>query len=74
MGANTHLLLGAWWDLQGRCFLEDGRGSVSGKAYEGRGGRDRQDILQGKSHLCIPYLGIALSQSQFPHSCFCGNI
>ncbi len=25
--------------------------------------------LQGKSHLCIPFLGIARPQSQFPHSC-----
>jgi hypothetical protein len=27
--------------------------------------------LQRKSHLCIPFLGIAWSQSQFPHSCVC---
>ncbi len=27
--------------------------------------------LQRKSHLCIPFLGIALPQSQFPHSCVC---
>jgi hypothetical protein len=27
--------------------------------------------LQGKFHLCIPFLGIALPQSQFPHSCVC---
>jgi len=27
--------------------------------------------LQGKSHLCIPFLGIAQHQSQFPHSCVC---
>jgi hypothetical protein len=27
--------------------------------------------LQGKSHLCIPFLGIARPQSQFPHSCVC---
>ncbi len=27
--------------------------------------------LQGKSHLCIPFLGIARPQSQFPHSCAC---
>ncbi len=27
--------------------------------------------LQGKSHLCIPFLGIAGPQSQFPHSCVC---
>jgi hypothetical protein len=25
--------------------------------------------LQRKSHLCIPFLGIARPQSQFPHSC-----
>ncbi len=24
-----------------------------------------------KSHLCIPFLGIARPQSQFPHSCVC---
>jgi hypothetical protein len=27
--------------------------------------------LQRKSHLCIPFLGIARTQSQFPHSCVC---
>ncbi len=27
--------------------------------------------LQGKFHLCIPFLGIAGPQSQFPHSCVC---
>jgi hypothetical protein len=27
--------------------------------------------LQGKSHLCIPFLGIARPQPQFPHSCVC---
>ena len=27
--------------------------------------------LQGKSHLCISFLGIAWPQSQFPHSCVC---
>jgi hypothetical protein len=27
--------------------------------------------LQGKFHLCIPFLGIAWPQSQFPHSCVC---
>jgi hypothetical protein len=27
--------------------------------------------LQGKSHLCIPSLGIARPQSQFPQSCVC---
>ncbi len=27
--------------------------------------------LQGKSHLCIPFLGIARPQSLFPHSCVC---
>ncbi len=27
--------------------------------------------LQGKSHLCIPFLGIVQPQSQFPHSCVC---
>jgi hypothetical protein len=26
-----------------------------------------------KSHLCIPSLGIARPQSQFPHSCVCGR-
>ncbi len=31
----------------------------------------RDSTLQGKSHLCIPFLGIAQPQSQFPHSCFC---
>ncbi len=27
--------------------------------------------LQGNSHFCIPLLGIAQPQSQFPHSCVC---
>ncbi len=27
--------------------------------------------LQQKSHLCIPFLGTAQPQSQFPHSCAC---
>ncbi len=27
--------------------------------------------LQGKYHLCIPLLGIAQPQSQYPHSCVC---
>jgi hypothetical protein len=27
--------------------------------------------LQRKSNLCIPFLGIAQPQSQFPHSCVC---
>ncbi len=30
-----------------------------------------QGTLQGKSQLCIPFLGIARPQSQFPHSCVC---
>ncbi len=29
------------------------------------------DTLQRKSDLCIPFLGIAWPQSQFPHSCAC---
>ena len=31
----------------------------------------KSGTLQRKSHLCIPFLGIALPQSQFPHSCVC---
>jgi hypothetical protein len=27
--------------------------------------------MQGKSHLCLSFLGIARPQSQFPHSCVC---
>jgi hypothetical protein len=36
-------------------------------------GRMSQDFtaLQRKSHLCIPVLGIARPQPQFPHSCVC---
>jgi hypothetical protein len=30
--------------------------------------------LQRKSHLCIPSLGIARPQSQFPHSCVCEHL
>jgi hypothetical protein len=29
------------------------------------------DELQGKFLLCIPFLGIARPQSQFPHLCVC---
>ncbi len=29
----------------------------------------RASTLQGKFHLCIPFLGIVGPQSQFPHSC-----
>jgi hypothetical protein len=29
--------------------------------------------LQRKSHLCIPFLGIARPQSHFSHSCACGR-
>ncbi len=51
------------------------RGQVKGIA-EGmrRGGRGNRrggrgnSILQRKSQLCIPFLGIARPQSQFPHS------
>jgi len=38
---STNPLAIEWWYLRGRCFLDDGRGSVRGKA--GRGGRDRWD-------------------------------
>ncbi len=31
----------------------------------------RLATLQGKSHICIPFLGIPRPQSQFPHSCVC---
>ncbi len=27
--------------------------------------------LQGKSYLCVSFLGIARPQPQFPHSCVC---
>jgi hypothetical protein len=33
--------------------------------------RHSTPTLQGKSHLCIPFLGIARPQSLFPHSCVC---
>jgi hypothetical protein len=33
--------------------------------------RSSKNALQRKSHLCIPFLGIAGPQSQFPHSCVC---
>ncbi len=33
--------------------------------------RVRAPALQRKSHLCIPFLGIARPQPQFPHSCVC---
>ncbi len=35
----------------------------------GKGATWASTALQGKSHLCIPFLGIARPQSQFPHSC-----
>ncbi len=49
--------------LEGREKREVERG-------EGREG-ERRYTLQGKFHLCIPFLGIARPQSQFPHSCVC---
>ncbi len=33
--------------------------------------RHSPPTLQGKSHLCIPFMGIARPQSLFPHSCVC---
>ncbi len=33
--------------------------------------RKNNPTLQGKSHLCIPFLGIVRPQSQFPHWCVC---
>ncbi len=50
------LLAGGWW-LMASGLLEGGGG--------------RSPALQRKSHLCIPFLGIARPQSQFPHSCVC---
>ncbi len=32
---------------------------------------DQRSSLQGKSLLCIPFLGKAWPQSQFPHFCVC---
>ncbi len=36
--------------------------------WEGKG---QPGILQQKSHLCIPFLGVTRPQYQFPHSCVC---
>ncbi len=33
-----------------------------------------EHALQRKFHLCIPFLGIARPQSQFPHSCVCERV
>ncbi len=33
----------------------------------------QSSALQRKSHLCIPFLGVAWPRSQFPHSCDCGE-
>jgi hypothetical protein len=33
--------------------------------------QDLQAALHRKSDLCIPFLGIARPQPQFPHSCVC---
>ncbi len=30
--------------------------------------------LRGKSHVCIPFLGMARPQSKFPHSCVCERL
>ncbi len=35
------------------------------------GHRSTLSALQGKSHLYIPFLGIAQPLFQFPHSCVC---
>ncbi len=32
---------------------------------------EKMPTLQRKSHLCFPFLGIALPQSHFPHLCVC---
>jgi hypothetical protein len=39
--------------------------------YQTKHLRPTYSTLQRKSHLCIPFLGIARPQSQFPHSCVC---
>jgi hypothetical protein len=35
---------------------------------------EAEGTLQSKFHLFIPFLGIALPQIQFPHSCVCGDL
>ncbi len=44
-----------------------GEGNGSKKRGEKWGWRLVSNTLQRKSHLCIPFLGIARPQSQFPH-------
>jgi hypothetical protein len=41
------------------------------KMINNKGRFKKCTALQGKSHLCFPFLGIARPQSQFPHSCVC---
>ncbi len=53
---------------------EEGGGSGGGRGgrqfveYGCKQRRGERGVLQGKSYLCIPFLGIAPPQSQFPHS------
>jgi hypothetical protein len=75
-------IMRAWrrsWRGRGRALRGTARWSVSWRSSGGRLPRWRTPgtgsashyTLQRKSHLCIPFLGIARRQSQFPHSCVC---
>ncbi len=43
--------------------------SQTGRGYQWVDTQCNYCTLQRKSHLCIPFLGIARPQPQFPHSC-----
>ncbi len=45
--------------------------SLTNEVQGQRAGPARRPALQRKSHLYIPFLGIARPQSEFPHSCVC---
>jgi hypothetical protein len=53
----------------GQVSLPSVRGQPADRPCELK--QPRSNALQGKSYLCIPFLGIARLQSQFPESCVC---
>ncbi len=48
-----------------------GGGGDNGEYALAKKGFGEGSALKGKSHLCIPFLGIVRPQSKFPHSCVC---
>ncbi len=63
--------------LLGISFCSAVQGTMANQSYTVKkdreiwrlSGKSHKWALQRKSYLCIPFLGIELPQSQFPHSC-----